>query len=323
MPEHHCSGPDLPYGIRNASSGDIRCGTMHRFKHGWELPLRIQVCRWRDAYRADNGRPQVRQNVSKKIGSDYDIKPIRMPHEMGSENIDVVLIGAYVLIFLGQRLKSFMPEGHRVDDPIGFGGGGQVALAGPGQLKSKAHHAIDSAFGENSLLNGHLVGRAFIQSAADIGILAFVIFADNAKVDFSGFPFLKRAFHPFEQSHRPQVYVLPKSAANGNKKAPQGHMIGNARMSHGSKKDCVKGTQLLQPVGGHHLSGTKVGLAAPVERMPIDPKPEKGAGGFNDADSFRHDLLTDTIPGNDRDMEGLHRSQCPCAVSRGNSAAVW
>jgi hypothetical protein len=73
---------------------------------------------------------------------------------------------------------------------------------------------------ENRLLNGHLVVRSLVKTAADIRILAFVVLADDAEINLARLPLLQRAFDAFKQAHRPQVYILTETPANRDKKSP-------------------------------------------------------------------------------------------------------
>src|SRR5215471_18376325 len=56
MLEHHRARPDLPDGIGNAFTCDIRCGAMHGLEQRRVFAFGIDVRRWRDADRAAHGR---------------------------------------------------------------------------------------------------------------------------------------------------------------------------------------------------------------------------------------------------------------------------
>ena len=73
---------------------------MHRLKQGWILPLGIQVRCGSETHGSYDCGPQVRQNVTKQVGADHHIKPVRMRHEMRGQDIDVELIGFHIGILL-------------------------------------------------------------------------------------------------------------------------------------------------------------------------------------------------------------------------------
>src|SRR5207249_8301449 len=120
---------------------------------------------------------------------------------MGCQYIDVVLIRADIRIIRRHLTETFIPERHGMDDPIGFCSRGQMLLFGAGQIEGESQDAVYSTSGENCLLNGHFLIRPLIETAANVGILAFVVLANNAKINLSGLPILEWSFNPFKKAH--------------------------------------------------------------------------------------------------------------------------
>ena len=87
---------------------------------------------------------------------------------MGGQDIDMILVRADVGILCSHGLKTFIPEGHRVDDAVRFRRGSKMLVSLACQFKRVAHHAVHSAPSEDGLLDGHLLVGSFIEAPADI-----------------------------------------------------------------------------------------------------------------------------------------------------------
>src|SRR5207244_12830843 len=81
----------------------------------------IQICRRGDADRSDDCGAKIRKNVTEEIRTHNNIKPVRMPHKMGSKYIDVVLIRADIRIISRHHPERYMPEPQGVDGTLGIG----------------------------------------------------------------------------------------------------------------------------------------------------------------------------------------------------------
>src|SRR5579864_276004 len=110
--QHHGGRPDLADRIGDAFSGDVRSRAMHGLKHGGILFRRIQVRAGSNADRAHHRGAQVGKDVAKQVRSHDHVKHLRAAHEMRGENVDVILIGADVRIFLGNCGKALVPVRH-------------------------------------------------------------------------------------------------------------------------------------------------------------------------------------------------------------------
>src|SRR6267378_2245894 len=174
------------------------------------------------------------------------------------------------------------------------------------QFESKFHHAVNATPRENRLLHRHLFFRAFVKTAADVRIFSLVVLTDDAEINLAGFPVLQRSFNSFKKSHGPQVYVLTESAADRNQQAPERNVIRHTGMSHSAKEDGVKRPELLQAIGGHHLSGFDVSLATPIERVPVELESKAVSCRFQHSDAFGHHFFSDAISRNDCNIESFH-----------------
>ena len=91
-----------------------------------------------------------------------------MAHEVSGEDIDVILVCAYIRILRRHLMETFIPEGHGVDDAVRFCGRGQMLLSLPSQIEGVPEDSVHSTAGKNCLLNGHLVVRSLIEPPAYI-----------------------------------------------------------------------------------------------------------------------------------------------------------
>src|SRR6266478_1781873 len=72
-------------------------------------------------------------------------------------------------------------------------------------------------------------------------------------------------------------------------------MIGYARITHRSKKDCIKRAQLFQPVLWHHPPCLEIGLATPVEMLPRQRKIKTARCRLEHANSFGDHFAPDAV----------------------------
>ena len=219
---HHGSGPDCADGVGDALAGDVGGGAVHRFEHGREPPFGVDVGRRRDGDGAGAGRTQVREDVSKQVGANHDIEMLRHTHEIGGENIDVVLIDRDVRIVCGHCLNPAVPVRHGVKDTVGFGGRGQMTgRAVASQFEGVFDDPVGSVAGEQAGLGNDLVGRAFVLDAADHRVFAFDVLTHHKEIDISRPLARQRAGHPVEQPHRSQIDVLVEGPPDQYQKPPE------------------------------------------------------------------------------------------------------
>src|SRR5467141_1147175 len=80
-------------------------------------------------------------------------------------------------------------------------------------------------------------------------------------------------------------------------------------MPNGAEEDSVERPQLLQAIGGHHLSGLSVSFTTPIEGVPVQSKTKALPGRFQHANAFRHHFLSDAVSRDNRDVESFHVRQ--------------
>src|SRR6202790_2889967 len=306
MPKHHCAGPDLSDGIGNPFPCDVGSRPMDWLEHRRVSSLGIQISRRRNPDGTGNGRAQIGKNVAEQVRSHNDVKPVRMTDKMSRQNIDVILIGANVRKLLADDAEPFVPERHGVNDAIGFCGGGHVRFAFPCQLECESQYSIHPATGEVGLLHGHLLIRVSKDSAAHIGVLAFIVYANDAKIDLPRLNFSERRFNPLQQTPRAQIRILLKTAPDRNQKSPQRNVIGDPRIADRAEKNGVEGTKLLKAVVGHNFSRLQVVLETPIKILAREFQIEAAPGRFEHAQSFRYYFFSDAIAWNNRNLESFH-----------------
>src|SRR5262249_44605989 len=143
---------------------------------------------------------------------------------------------------------------------------------GLGQLKCETQDSIDAAPGEYGLLSNDFVLGAIVNAPADRGVFAFIIFANDQKIDVTSFTVSQRRFYPWHEPYRSQVCVLLKMSANRDQEPPKRNMIRNGRKADCSQENRIVVPELMQTVLGHHSSGLLIELAAPRKLIPLQTK---------------------------------------------------
>src|ERR1700674_4722293 len=72
-------------------------------------------------------------------------------------------------------------------------------------------------------------------------------------------------------------------------------MVGNARVAHRSKEDCIERAQLFQPVFWHHSSCLEIGLTTPVEMLPRQRKIKTARCRLEHANPFGDHFAADAV----------------------------
>ena len=172
-----------------------------------------------------------------------------------------------------------------------------------GELEGVAHDPVHAAAGEDAGLDHHLLVGAFEAAAADRGILALVVLADDDEVDLSRHAVGERRPDPRHQPDGADVGVLLEAAAQPDQEVPERDMVRHQRrQAHGPEEDGLVLPDLLQPVLGHHPAVLNVVVAAPGELVPLELEAELAARRLQHADAFRHHLFADAVAGDDRDL---------------------
>lgn len=67
---------------------------MNRFEQRREIALRIEIGRRRNADSAGTGRAEIGENIAEQVGADHHVKTLRLQHEAGTQDIDMLLVPA-------------------------------------------------------------------------------------------------------------------------------------------------------------------------------------------------------------------------------------
>ncbi|SBL37239.1 Uncharacterised protein [Klebsiella oxytoca] len=266
--EHHRASPDGGNRIGDIFAVDIRRRTVYRLKQRRKGAIRVEVCRWGNADGARTGRAEIGKDIAEQIRADHYVKTLRLQHETGAQNINMLLIPFHLRVLLRHRFDALVPEGHADGEAVRFGRRGQgSARAALRQLKSVAQDAVNAAAGKHRLLNHHFMFGSRIHMAAKSGILPFGVFTNHVEIDIAGLFTRQRAGDAGEQAHRTQVDVLVEFAAELQQRAPEGDMIrDDIRPADRAEIDRIKAFQLRVPVLGHHSAVLGVIIAAgPLE----------------------------------------------------------
>src|SRR3984893_13470711 len=118
--EHHRSRPDLPDRVGNVAAENIRRRAVDRLEHGGKIPFGIEIRGRGDPDRPRARRAEIRQDVAKQVGCNHDIEALGTLHEVGREDIDVIVIGVDIRVLLCHQRGPLVPEGHRQRNAVGF-----------------------------------------------------------------------------------------------------------------------------------------------------------------------------------------------------------
>src|SRR5580704_1189297 len=83
-------------------------------------------------------------------------------------------------------------------------------------------------------------------------------------------------------------------------------MIRDAGIAHRSEKNRVEGAKLREAVVGHHLARLDVGFAAPIKMRERVFDSETFSCGFEYAQSFGNNFLSNAIAGNHCNLVSIH-----------------
>jgi hypothetical protein len=130
------------------------------------------------------------------------------------------------------------------------------------EVECEVEDAVDADAGHHGLLDDDFAVGAGKDSAADGGVLAFGVLADDEEVDVAGLAAGERAGHAGHQPHRTEVDVLVELAAEEDQRSPERDVVGHLlRPAYGAEEDGVVAANLLLPVVGQHLVVLQVVVA--------------------------------------------------------------
>ena len=128
--KHQGTAPNLPDGVGNALTGNVRGRAVHWLKKRRKLAIRIQTGARRNADGAGTRRAQVTQDVAKQIAGHHNVEKVGPLHKVSRQAIDVKLVERDVWVGPGHFGHPLLPVGHGDGNTVGLGGAGQV-FSGP------------------------------------------------------------------------------------------------------------------------------------------------------------------------------------------------
>jgi len=78
-------------------------------------------------------------------------------------------------------------------------------------------------------------------------------------------------------------------------------MILDAGEPHGAEENRIEPAELVEPIGRHHASGSRVSLATPIELVPLERETEADGGALEHALGGGNDLFSDSVARDDGD----------------------
>src|SRR5208283_19277 len=184
------------------------------------------------------------------------------------------------------------------------------------------HDAVAPAPRKHRFLQRHLGIRVVVETTSYFGVLAFIIFTDDAEIDVTGWKAFDWRRDAVQQAHRTQVDILLKLPPDGNEQSPQRNMIGNTGIADGTKIDGVETAQLVEPIFGHHPAGLEISLTAPVKILPGKGRVVTAPRVFQCPEAFGHDLATDSIAFDDRNLVMTHSTPAVFVFAKSSSATA-
>jgi hypothetical protein len=170
------------------------------------------------------------------------------------------------------------------------------------QLEGELEHPVDAVTAHDRLLDNDLALGVREHAAADRGILAFRVLANDPEVDVAGLAARKRAGDTRHETDRAQVDVLIELAPEQDQRPPQGDVIRHdVRPADRAEVNGVVPADLVLPVLRHHAAVLGVVVAgSEVEPVLLQVETVLPARLLQDADALRHHLLADAVPGDHR-----------------------
>ena len=92
-----------------------------------------------------------------------------------------------------------------------------------------------------------------------------------------------------------------KLAPDRDQQPPERDVVRHAGIADRAEKDGIVGPQLVEPVLRHHPAGLGVGLAAPVEFVPLEAEAVGPRRRLHRGNALRHHLAPDAVAGDHRD----------------------
>ena len=176
-----------------------------------------------------------------------------------------------------------------------------------GQAEREAQDAFDAGAGHDGNVGGHFDRMALMHAAADAGIFALGVFANDDPVEIIRPAALERGVDAGKNARRTHVGILIEALADFQAQTPQRDVVGNVRVAGRTEQDRVLVAKCIETVVRHHHAMCPVVVAAPAEVLELELECIRARGErFKDCSPGRDDFLADAVTGNRRDTVILH-----------------
>jgi hypothetical protein len=182
-----------------------------------------------------------------------------------SPNIFVVY---HVGVVLGHLLERPPPEVVAEGEHVRLGDERERLLRAvplAGVVEGPADAPLAALAGVDRLLHRDLVGRAFLEVAADTAVEIFRVLADDDEVDVVRAAAGQRRLHARQQLHGTEVDVLVELEPQIEQQPLLEDAGGHLRMADRPQEDRVLRAQQVEAPFGNDLAGLQVAIAPPVE----------------------------------------------------------
>ena len=179
-------------------------------------------------------------------------------------------------------------------------------------MEGDADHALDAAAGEDGGLDGDFFGLVVIEETADLGVLAFGIFADDDQIDLFVLPQRERRGDAFVELRGADVGVLVEGAADGEQQTVQRDVVRDFGVADGAEQDGFGPAEIVEETFRRHAAVGEVIIRAPVIVGVIEREAVFGLQGGEDAFGFWEDFLADAIAGDDGNPVSVHEGLILC-----------
>ena len=187
-----------------------------------------------------------------------------------------------------------------------------------GLFERGADDPLATAAGEDRGLDRHLFVGPLVQPAADVGVLALGVFAEDQDVDGTRSLVAKRTRHAGIKITRAEADALVKPPANGQQEPVKRDVVLDLRMADRSQKNGVMLRQRVEKIGRSHPAVGEVVVRSPRITGPLERGVLTRGGRVGGADRLRGDLRPNSVPFDDGDLEGAASWRFPIRIDEEN-----
>ena len=273
----------------------------------------IDIAGGRDAEGARQCGGEIGQDVRVQIGGHHGVDRARFLHHARGHRVDQFLVPGDIGEITRDECGDLVPEHQAVALSVGFRHHGEVlARACRGLGEGIAHDPLDAGAGEDCHLGRHFLLHAAMGAAADAGVFALGILADDQPVEVGRVDVAQRAGDAGQDARRADIGVLVEPLADRQAQAPQGDVIGDVGVAHGPEIDRVRHAQPGQGVGRHEHAMAAVMVGAPIIAGDLQAEATVARGQrLQHFQAGVDHLRADPVAGDGSDVVGAHDTDIP------------